>query len=762
MASSQVARDRLAACSQRGRSVNEYVNDFGNCLLRLPGVSDSERLDRFVQGLSSKIQIQVLLKQPSSYHDALAVDTGYRQSVHASAFASEDVAPIDLGTAEAPHRQAGAQKKGKGRKKQPQRAAPKNVHALHKTGRAANDTCHNCGRRGHWAAQCTQELRAAELEIGTSAIEASDLMRIPVFIIGHQAQAVVDTGATATFVSDLYHRLRFPFTTSGPNCPRIRLADGRSTPISGKTTFLLAVPDITNEHASAWVRTGHHSLILGLDWLPQPGMKIQVGGHVLRRNPAKVDAEGEITKNQELDTLECADASRHMTNEQHSDGTLAVEHDVLHMPTRADCDACQAAKLKTLRAPRKKETTRFAGFNETVSVELVDPTEVGICGTRWLFTHREAATGWPPRLVKSDEGGEFQGTFETALKTNLVAHEIGLAHRPSTHATHERVHRDLNSKICALLLAAGFEPEWFAFATQYWAVARNAIWKGALGTTRNEALYGFPWNRDISPFGREIHVMAPDRSKFDSPGTLALAMGLRVPSPTTIGSRLNILAIPFADLCFSAARWVGEWRLSTQVSPCNTSYPRRRTVARVMPERNAAIDPRIDPSLGARAMQHDVGEDQAVQEHGVPAPAVAQPGAKRERRVWSAEMNDALRDMRRTVPIGLSLMRMVVTCFVGSEARSFDLMRQPLGCSASAPCGSKSIGATERQATHACWKRCWVWRSWRSQSIRMVPPTKMQQAAALVPISAWPRLWHSPRTRSRKPEDSRLRKKCRR
>ncbi|KAA8490788.1 hypothetical protein FVE85_4419 [Porphyridium purpureum] len=42
IASSQVARDRLAACTQRNRTVQEYANDFGNCLLRLPSVIDLE------------------------------------------------------------------------------------------------------------------------------------------------------------------------------------------------------------------------------------------------------------------------------------------------------------------------------------------------------------------------------------------------------------------------------------------------------------------------------------------------------------------------------------------------------------------------------------------------------------------------------------------------------------------------------------------------------------------------------------------------
>ncbi|KAA8499353.1 Copia protein [Porphyridium purpureum] len=674
IASDQVARDRLAACAQRNRSVHDYANDFGNCLLRLPSVGDSERLDRFVRGLQSKIQIQVLLRQPASYHEALraalAVDAVFRQSVHASAFAEKDAAPMDLGSAEAPRRQTRApNRKSKKRPKNQQRTVPRSApQAPSRTARVGADTCHNCGRRGHWAAECTHELGVAEFEIGAAALAKSDLIQLPVFINGHASNAVVDTGATATFVSEaVCNKLRVPFTKSGSNGPRIRLADGRTKPITGKASFLLTVPGIVEERTEAWVHSGHHAMILGLDWLNEHQAKLQVGGKIL----LDVSTPRQYTRNaanaRTPDTLECA-----ATNEQNesSGGTVGIEHEVLHMPARADCDACQASKLQTMRAPRRTQTPQFSAFNDTVSVDLVDPTEYGICGARWLLTHRDATTGWLvvaplanktaesaltafleiqrgrgwPRLVRSDEGREFQGAFEVALKANLVAHESGLAHRPNTHATHERVHRDLNAGVRTLLLTAGLEPEWFAFAAKYWANARNAAWKSRDGIAPYQARYGRKWERDIPPFGRGVYIMTAERAKFHPRGMLSLVMGIRFPSPTTNRTPLNVLAIPLDNLRPSAAKWVGEWSLSTSVFPSKEQRSNEGAVDRIMPEWHAVLDPDGDRTPErARSEDHDEEKAQALQKQDIDVPTTTASREEYERRSWSTEMDDALR-----------------------------------------------------------------------------------------------------------------------
>ncbi|KAA8494477.1 Copia protein [Porphyridium purpureum] len=640
IASSQIARDRLAACVQRNRSVHEYANDF----------------------------VQVLLKQPADYHEALraalAIDAVYRQSVHASAFSNDGVAPMDLGTAEGPRRRYGRRNnKGKNVPKAQSKGNRRPLIGNH----LGADTCRNCGRRGHWAADCTQELGVAEYEIGTSAVSgASDLIRLPVFVNGHKAQAIVDTGATATFISQaLCRRLRVPYTKCGANGPRIRLADGRSEPIHGKASFLLVAPGATDESTNAWVHQGHHELILGLDWLHAHELKIQVAGKSIPGPAAAIEAPADEPEK----PFECAVASGHKAHAPRANEEVPEdEHGVLHMPAKASCDACQAAKLKVLRAPRKKENSQFEGFNDVVSVDLVDPTETGICGTRWLMTHRDAATAWLvvaplanktsestlmalieiqrgrgwPRLVKTDDGGEFQGAFETALKGNLVAHEVGLPHRPNTHAIHERMHRDLNAGVRALLAAAGLDSPWFAFAAQYWAAARNVKWEGADGKTPYEARYGFAWNRELPPFGRGVYVLAPERTKYDPPGTLALVIGIRMPTPTTTRTPLNLLVAPYADLRSTTARWVGEWSLSANEFPKKERPSEEGVMARVMPERDSMHESEGNRSSGHTQSSLPGDKSAEAQQEDNEVVLVSPPQRKKERRVWSADMNNAL------------------------------------------------------------------------------------------------------------------------
>ncbi|KAA8493354.1 hypothetical protein FVE85_8799 [Porphyridium purpureum] len=179
-ASSQVARDRFAACVQRNPTIQEYVNDFGNYLLHLPSVSNSEHLTRFVRGLQSAIQTQVLLKQAASYLDALqaaiAIDTAFRQSVHASAFAGNGVSPMDFGLAQAPRRLSG---RAKWAKKRPN-PQTKSKRKPPRPNMLSPDTCRSCGRRAHWAIDYTQELGATEYDLGTSATSEPELIRLPV------------------------------------------------------------------------------------------------------------------------------------------------------------------------------------------------------------------------------------------------------------------------------------------------------------------------------------------------------------------------------------------------------------------------------------------------------------------------------------------------------------------------------------------------------------------------------------------------------
>ncbi|KAA8494423.1 Copia protein [Porphyridium purpureum] len=328
----------------------------------------------------------------------------------------------------------------------------------------------------------------------------------------------------------------------------------------------------------------------------------------------------------------------------------------MHMPASKGCGACALGKITRKRAVRRKDQPAVA-FNFAVSVDLVDPTEVGVDGTRWMFVHRDVGTGWIevralsdkraesalvalkesqrgkgwPRLVKSDGGGEFEGAFEDTLRNNLVAHERGVARRANTHAGQERVHRDLNATLRVLLLQSGLPTTWFAFAGSYWAVARNLTWTGrASDKTPFEKRYGREWVGTIPPFGCGVSIYSEFAEKYEPNGICAVVVGIKVPeTERNDTSVLNVLAVPVGDLRPAAARWVAEWKSLPD------HWPVRRLGLRAADETPALV---LSPERG------DPHEFTGVM-NDAPVARVGSPGDGRTwKRAWSEEECAAVRD----------------------------------------------------------------------------------------------------------------------
>ena len=64
-------RDELATMRQFGReSVADFVFGFRATCLKIPDLSEAEKLDRFVRALSQEIRLQVALRGPQNFHEA--------------------------------------------------------------------------------------------------------------------------------------------------------------------------------------------------------------------------------------------------------------------------------------------------------------------------------------------------------------------------------------------------------------------------------------------------------------------------------------------------------------------------------------------------------------------------------------------------------------------------------------------------------------------------------------------------------------------
>ena len=66
------ARDRLRRLKQTG-SVSKYLSEFRNIILTLPGVTEGEKLDKFVQGLKHNVRLEVLKSTASTFEDASSI-----------------------------------------------------------------------------------------------------------------------------------------------------------------------------------------------------------------------------------------------------------------------------------------------------------------------------------------------------------------------------------------------------------------------------------------------------------------------------------------------------------------------------------------------------------------------------------------------------------------------------------------------------------------------------------------------------------------
>lgn len=270
---------------------------------------------------------------------------------------------------------------------------------------------------------------------------------------------------------------------------------------------------------------------------------------------------------------------------------------MLHLPADETCKVCRVSKIRRRRMIRKEsgsESVNSVSFNHSVSVDLLDPTLIGIDGNRYLFTHLDEHTGWTtvigvkrkvpaevknaleeaqrgkgwPKFLKCDSGNEFAAEFDECLRKNLVEKLEGVAHRPNTHARHERMHADLNAGVRALLVQAGLPTEWYPYAIKYWVLARNLAWPMKDGKTPFEKRYGIKWTKSIPVFGTGAIVYREEKeSKFEPNGRLGAVLGFTVPRAHDHRQLMNLIIGFPDDLRPVAVRKVLEFKLMDNTYP---------------------------------------------------------------------------------------------------------------------------------------------------------------------------------------------------
>ncbi|KAA8490712.1 hypothetical protein FVE85_4343 [Porphyridium purpureum] len=177
------ARDELAACVQGTRDVREYETAFSQICLRIAGLSEEEKLDRFLRGLSKRVRVFVEMSEPSTFNGAVEKATnvdevlnrdGRQQAYRAPATSQSGPAPMELGSAEWAEEQPVTERRpsraaGKGRGRQMRKhgrgkgggkRATRGEQDKTASKESGGPRCYRCKRRGHIARECRNSTAA--------------------------------------------------------------------------------------------------------------------------------------------------------------------------------------------------------------------------------------------------------------------------------------------------------------------------------------------------------------------------------------------------------------------------------------------------------------------------------------------------------------------------------------------------------------------------------------------------------------------------
>lgn len=79
------ARDKLASLRQTG-SVHEYVRQFQELVMQIPGIDHAEQLDRFVRGLKTQTRREVIMREPLTLDEAVRMADRYDSLISGMGF----------------------------------------------------------------------------------------------------------------------------------------------------------------------------------------------------------------------------------------------------------------------------------------------------------------------------------------------------------------------------------------------------------------------------------------------------------------------------------------------------------------------------------------------------------------------------------------------------------------------------------------------------------------------------------------------------
>jgi len=229
------ARDKLAKLKQT-RSVQEYATSFRSLTLEIPGISEDEKIDRFIRGLKDQIRMEVELREPSTVNEAIRIADRYdaisfkylKQKFepakkHSDHTTTSGPTPMELDSSK--YHKLTDKEKDKLKKEQ---------------------ACFYCRKPGHMISACPLKLNKKVIHSTTSQQQSvsdeegelntfdedinSELLRLTGYIEKHPVTILIDGGASRNFIADRCIK-KFKLNTSKEgNKGTVTLADGSHQP----------------------------------------------------------------------------------------------------------------------------------------------------------------------------------------------------------------------------------------------------------------------------------------------------------------------------------------------------------------------------------------------------------------------------------------------------------------------------------------------------------------------------------------------------
>ena len=177
---------------------------------------------------------------------------------------------------------------------------------------------------------------------------------------------------------------------------------------------------------------------------------------------------------------------------------IDLDHALTHLPKRADCDVCQAAKM--VRYPHRKVDPAVRlmglGYGDLLNLDYIEATGSNASGRghQHLLVIKDVATkflmAYPKKSREENDVrlamlhfigdtaignvyGDGAPEFEKAINGIGLVLDKSLPGRSQTNGIIERTNREVNAKTRAMLLQAGLPPPFWDLASQHACHAHN-------------------------------------------------------------------------------------------------------------------------------------------------------------------------------------------------------------------------------------------------------------------------------------------------